>query len=68
MNKWIYSGLLAVAVLVGGIFALNPSVSNSKQVMTVADYKDAEYIIDGTRIKLENGVAETEAAPDRLLK
>lgn len=68
MNKLIGGGLLAVAVLVGGIFALHPYVSNSKQVMNVTDYKDAEYVIDGTRIRLENGVAETEAAPGSASK
>jgi heat shock protein HslJ len=32
------------------------------------DYKDAEYVIDGRRIKLDGGVAETEAAPGSAAK
>lgn len=68
MNKWIGGGLLAVAVLVGGFFVLNPYPYNNEQVATVGDYKDTEYVIDGTRIKLENGLAETEAAPGSASK
>ena len=68
MNKWIGGGLLAVAVLVGGFFVLNPYLYNNEQVATVGDYKDTEYVIDGTRIKLENGLAETEAAPGSASK
>lgn len=34
----------------------------------VADYKDAEFTIDGKRVKLENGVAETETTPGSASK
>lgn len=60
----IFGGLL----LVGGFFALNSYIYNEKQVDTAADYKDAEYMIDGQRVKLENGAAETEAAPGSASK
>jgi hypothetical protein len=60
----IFGGLL----LVGGFFVLNSYIYNEKQVDTAADYKNATYIIDGQRVKLENGIAETEAAPGSASK
>lgn len=55
-------------MLVGGFFILNSYIYNEKQATTASDYKDAEYVIDGTRIKLEDGVSETEAAPGSASK
>ena len=60
----IFGGLL----LVGGFFALNSYIYNEKQVDTAADYKDAEYMIDRQRVKLENGAAEMEAEPGSASK
>jgi hypothetical protein len=60
----IFGGLL----LVGGFFVLNTHIYNEKQADTAADYKDAKYIIDGQRVKLEDGVSETEAAPGSAAK
>lgn len=63
MNK-ILLGVVAVSVVLVGVFlARNSYVYNEKQAAAGADYKDAEFIIEGRRVKLENGVAETEAAP-----
>jgi hypothetical protein len=55
----IVFGLL---LLVGGFFVLNSYIYSEKQA-AVADYKNTEYVIDGERIKLENGTAKTKAAP-----
>jgi hypothetical protein len=68
MNRWIGGGLLVGAALIGGLFALKSYVYRNEQVTTQTDYKDAEYVIDGTLIKLDNGVAQTEAAPGSASK
>ena len=60
MNKFVLSGIVILAVVVGGFFLLNSYIYNEKQADAAADYKDAEYVIDGRRIKLTNGLAETE--------
>lgn len=67
MNK-ILIGAVAALVLVGGFFALNSYIYEEKQATAVSDYKDAEFVIDGKRVKLEDGVAETEAAPGSASK
>jgi heat shock protein HslJ len=56
-------GIGVLALLVIGFFALNSFIYNEKQAVTGATHKDAEYIIDGKRIQLQDGVAESEAAP-----
>ncbi len=63
MNK-LLAGIVAVLVVLAvGFFALNSYIYNGKQATAEADYKDAEFVIEGQRVKLENGFAETEAAP-----
>lgn len=66
--KWILLTLAVLIVLVGGFFVLNSYIYNEKQADTAADYKNAEYVIDGQHVKLEDGVAETEAAPGSASK
>jgi heat shock protein HslJ len=56
--KNIFIGVSAVLILIVVIWAFNSYVPSGNQ--TNADYKNAEYAIEGERIKLENGVAETE--------
>ena len=68
MNKWLLIAVAIIIVLIAGFFILNSYIYNEKQAPTSADYKDAEYVIDGKRIKLENGIAETEAAPGSASK
>lgn len=55
--------LLVVVGLVAGFFALNAYIYEQKQVPAAKSYKDAEYVIDGARVKLKNGFAETQADP-----
>lgn len=47
---------------------MNSYIYTEKQAVATEDYKDAEYFIDGQRIKLENGTAESEAAPGSAAK
>ncbi len=68
MNKLLVSVIAVVILLVGGFFALNSYIYEEKQAVAVADYKDAEFFIEGERVKLENGFAETEAAPGSASK
>jgi hypothetical protein len=63
MTRWIGGVLLALVILVGGIVTLRSNGNDTRQVATASGYKDAEYVIDGTRLRLTNGVAETAAAP-----
>lgn len=67
MNKFIIVAVLVI-VLIGGFFVLNSYIYEQKQAPTTSNYKDAEFFIQGERIKLENGVAETGSAPDSASK
>ena len=68
MNKVLMGVVVVLAIAVGGFFILNPYSYNEKQATMVADYKDAQYVIEGQHIKLEDGVAETVAAPGSASK
>src|SRR3989344_1595476 len=52
LKKIIVGITVVVAVLVGGFYALNSYIYNEKQADATADYKDAEYVIEGERVKL----------------
>jgi hypothetical protein len=52
---------MTAAVLVGAFLFLD--TRNEEAPASEVDHKDAEFLIDGQRVKLENGVAETEASP-----
>lgn len=62
-KKWLLIGLGVVAVLVGGFFLLNSYIYEQKQPYAAAHYKNAEYMIDGQRLRLKDGSAESEVAP-----
>lgn len=68
MYKVLIWVVAVVVLLVGGFFALNSYIYNEKQASGPADYKDAEYIIEGQRVQLVDGVAEVEAAPGSATK
>lgn len=60
--------LLAIAGLVAAFYALNSYIYNEKQAPAAADYKDAEYRIDGVQVQLKDGIAEVAAAPGSASK
>ncbi len=67
MNK-IILGVVAVGMLiVGGVYLLGPSARDGQSV-AAADPRNAEYLVEGQVVKLENGVAETAAAPGSASK
>jgi len=52
--------LLAVSILVGGFFLFNSYIYNEKQAVVASDHKNTEYLIEGSRVRLKNGLAETK--------
>ncbi len=60
--------VLGVVGIVAAFYAFNNYIYEQKQAYAAADYKDAEYFIDGARVRLKDGVAETEAAPGSASK
>jgi hypothetical protein len=56
MNKSIMGILVVGIILVGGFFALNSYIYNEKQVFTADNYKDAEFVIEGERVRLGSDV------------
>lgn len=67
MNKLLI-GAIAAIIVIGGFLALNSNLYQSKQTTPPADYKNATFLIEGQKVKLENGVAETAAAPGSASK
>ncbi len=60
--------VLAVLLLVVGFFAVRSFLSRQPHVGISTEYKSVAYMIEGQRIQLEHGVAETPLAPDSALK
>lgn len=61
--------VVGVAILLVGIyFTSNSFTRKEKQVVIATDYKNIEYLIDGKKVKFENGLAETETAPGSASK
>lgn len=57
-----------VGVCVVGFFVFNSFVRDEGKSVTVVDFKSAAYVINGARIQLRDGIAETEAAPGSASK
>jgi hypothetical protein len=54
--KWILAVASAVLVLVGGFFVVSTHVSEENQTVATADYKEAEYLVEGEWLKIDNEV------------
>jgi heat shock protein HslJ len=63
MQKIFLVTLFLGGLLTGGFFILNSYIYNEKQADTVADFKDATYIIQGTRVTLVGGTSVVPQAP-----
>jgi hypothetical protein len=63
MHRLLLSVIVAVAVLAGGYFILRSQNQSAEQAVVPADYKHAEYVIEGKRIDLAGGLSEAEAFP-----
>jgi len=73
MNKIFAGVLIVLVILLGVFFILKPDLGkeekvNDLEMVGAIDHKNAEYLIEGQRVKLENGLAETESAPDSASK
>ncbi len=66
--KQLFILLVVLGALIGGFFAFNAYVYEEKQATTGVDPKNTEYIIEGQRVKLVDGEASVEAAPDAASK
>ena len=55
--------IVAVAVLVGGCSPHSENQSQGPAAVPGTEYKNAEYMIEGQRIRLTNGLAEADTSP-----
>lgn len=58
----------AALILIGSAVAWAWFTSKPQEHSRTADYQNGAYMIDGRRVQLHNGVAETEAAPGSASK
>lgn len=68
MNKKYFYIAIVVTLLGGTAATMTWVLPKQQQTPALADYKNIEYVIEGERVKLINGVAETEAAPGSASK
>jgi len=62
---------LVIGIAIASFVIDKPAAENTEQPAAVAgaaDYKNAEYLIDGRKIRLIDGFAEESAAPDSASK
>ena len=57
MKKIIILIMVVSAVLVGGFFVLNSYIYNEKQAVVAADYREAEVVVEGERVKMDREAA-----------
>ncbi|MFA6094841.1 MAG: hypothetical protein WC757_03075 [Candidatus Paceibacterota bacterium] len=58
MNKKLIVVIVVAIIIFSFFIVLN--YSRQTNDTAISDYKDAEYLIEGQRVRLENGIAETE--------
>ncbi len=68
MKKIILLSFGIIAVLIVSFFALHSYIYNEEQTTLVVDYKNIEYVINGEKVKLTDGLAEREAVPGSASK
>ena len=55
--------IVAVVVLVGGCSSNSENQPQGQAAVPGSEYRNAEYVIEGQRIKLADGLAEAETSP-----
>ena len=55
--------IVAVVVLVGGCFSNSENQPQEQAAVAGTDYRNAEYVIEGQRITLADGLTEADASP-----
>lgn len=63
MRKFLLGGVVLVVLLAISFWALNAYIYNEKQPYSGTSHNDAEFVIEGERIRLSDGFAETEEVP-----
>lgn len=63
MKKVLIGAFAGIILAAGSFFIFNSYTRQETQVIAASSYKDGTYLIEGLRVKLENGVAITETAP-----
>jgi hypothetical protein len=56
MKKSIIIALGIIVILIAGFFILNNYIYEEKQDVAVSDYKNAEFLIEGQRVKIDNEI------------
>lgn len=64
MKNRVLIFLVLIAFVAAGWWILQPKTEAPSQPGAAADPKNATYLIEGERVTLENGIAESDAAPD----
>lgn len=64
----IFIIVLLIIAVITAFFGLNSYIYKEKQASTSSGYKDAEYVIEGTKVKLTNGLSEVEIASGSVSK
>lgn len=60
--------VLAIIGIIAAFYSLNSYIYEEKQATAGKDPKNAEYLIEGKRVQLVDGMAEEEAAPGSASK
>jgi hypothetical protein len=68
MNKKLTYILIGAAFLAGILYSFMMNAPRKEEVTTVADPRNASYMIDGRSIQLVDGVSEIEAVPGSASK
>ncbi len=68
MNKVLIGSVGIIAILALALYVARSNEEASTLGTELPDHKNAEYSLDGERVKLVNGIAETEIAPGSASK
>ncbi len=63
MNKKLVLAIVVIVIVVAGFVFFRNFPKSEKPSVVFGDYKNTTYVIDGKKVELKNGFAETEAAP-----
>lgn len=68
MKKLLLGGAVLVVLVAIIVWAFNAYIYNEKQPHSGTSYQNAEFVIEGKRIRLINGFSETEEVPGSAAK
>jgi len=68
MLKVVFILIVVLIILVGGFYILNDYVYTEKQGSSAEDYQDAEFVIDGQRVRLNDEVPDDAGETDGVMR